>query len=165
MVTSWYTNGMNSGRTTTTCQKSGRFSTVEPAICKQRVVLLHLVLNISLQVDVGVGRVVGEVNAEEMVDDRNQHGISAIHLEQNVGYGARQIDVALLLLYTSGMTKTGTVLGVHSVVGHLRNEQNGLEGEHVARRDRPEEVLEVGRKRKQRRELRWREKQSVTSFR
>ena len=152
MVTSWYTNGMNSGRTTTTCQKSDRFSTVEPAVCKQRVVFLHLVITTSLQVDVCVGRVVGEVDTEEMIHDRNQHGIGTVHLEQNVGHGARQIDVALLLLCTSAMTEIGTVLGVHSVVGHLGDEQNGLEGQRVARR--LEEVLKVRRKREQRRELR-----------
>lgn len=45
------------------------------------------------------------------------------------------------------MTEIGTVLGVHSVVGHLGDEQNGLEGQRVARRDRLEEVLKVRRKR------------------
>lgn len=97
--------------------------------------------------DVCVGRVVGEVDTEEMVHDRNQHGIGTVHLEQNVGHGARQIDVALLLLCTSEMTEIGTVLGVHSVVGDLGDEQNGLEGQRVARRDRLEEVLKVRRKR------------------
>lgn len=45
------------------------------------------------------------------------------------------------------MTEIGTVLGVHSVVGDLGDEQNGLEGQRVARRDRLEEVLKVRRKR------------------
>ena len=71
--------------------------TVEPTIGDQNVVFLGLDVSKENGKYSGVQSVVGEIHAEELVHDGQDHRALGVHLQKDVGHVTGQIHVRLLL--------------------------------------------------------------------
>ena len=71
--------------------------TVETAVGDQNVVFLGLDLSKENGKYSGVQSVVGEIHAEELIHDGQNHRAIGVHFQKNVGHVTGQIHVRLLL--------------------------------------------------------------------